>query len=189
MLPPRQTKIRQASGAEPWQDESKVGAYPILFRCGDFVTAGDKAGAQRAGHRLASIALHRPFPASSRQHPLLDFAAVHESGYGPFQPRRLSACVSAIGGLAAARGVLSARQLMTQSCLCGKAPANLIRLLTDNRRPSAVEKPPPPEWWHAACKSRRNSSIPLAFLLRTDACHGFFVRLRKSSLCRTEHRR
>jgi hypothetical protein len=36
------------------------------------------------------------------------FAAVHESGSGPFQPRRLSACVSAIGGLAAARGVLSA---------------------------------------------------------------------------------
>jgi hypothetical protein len=33
---------------------------------------------------------------------------------GPFQPRRLFAFVSAIGGLAAAPAVLSARQLMTQ---------------------------------------------------------------------------
>ena len=46
------------------------------------------------------------------------FSAVQSDAPGPFQPRRLSACVSAIGGLAAARGVLSARQLMTR---CGSA--------------------------------------------------------------------
>ena len=38
-------------------------------------------------------------------------AAVSDDG--PFQPRGLSAFVSAIGGLAAAPAVLSARQLMT----------------------------------------------------------------------------
>ena len=37
------------------------------------------------------------------------------SGIGPFLPRRLSLFVSAIGGLAAAPAVLSARQLMTLS--------------------------------------------------------------------------
>ncbi len=32
---------------------------------------------------VCSRSLHRPFPASSRQYPLPDFAAVHESDNGP----------------------------------------------------------------------------------------------------------
>ena len=41
------------------------------------------------------------------------FAAVHESHSGPFQPHRLYAFASAIGDLASAPAVLSAKQLMT----------------------------------------------------------------------------
>ncbi len=52
------------------------------------------------------------------------------SAPGPFQPRRLSAFVSAIGGLAAAPAVLSARQLMIHLVSSPRCPVLLASAQT-----------------------------------------------------------